>query len=82
MTRANYFLKVEREDYKAMERGDKMFLLLRDSAFEKGDWVRIEETVDGLYTGNQLRAMKITHILYGPNPGLEEGYVVLQLKYF
>ena len=81
MSRQHHYLKCETEYYQAVERGDKTFELRKnDRNYQVGDLLHLKETVNGVYTERQLKPKEVVYILEGGKYGLEEGYVIMQLK--
>ena len=79
MSRQHHHLKTETEYYQQLEAGVKRFELRKnDRNFQKGDYLHLEETVNGQYTGRALH-MEVKYILHGGKFGLEEGYCIMQL---
>lgn len=78
MPRQHHKLKTETEYYQAIEKGLKKFELRKnDRDYKVGDYIYLEETVNGTYTGRKLPPMEIKYILDGGKFGLEEGYCAI-----
>lgn len=81
MSRQHHYLKTETEYYQAIEKGLKTFELRQnDRNFQIGDMLYLQETVNGVYTGRELPQKEVVYILEGGKYGLQEGYVIMQLK--
>ena len=81
MSRQHHYLKTETEYYQAIEKGLKTFELRQnDRNYQIGDMLYLQETVNGVYTGRELPQKEVVYILEGGKYGLQEGYVIMQLK--
>lgn len=81
MSIKHHYLKTETEYYQAVEQALKTFEIRKnDRDFQVGDLIYLTEVVNGTYTGRKLSPMQINYIFHGGEYGLEEGYVILQLK--
>ena len=78
MSRQHHYLKIETQYFQAIERGEKRFELRKnDRDFQKYDMVHLEETVNGVKTGRELRPRQIEYVLKDcPEYGLKEGYCI------
>jgi len=74
-----HYLKTETEYYQAVKRGEKLFELRKnDRDFRIGDFIYLEETVNGVKTGKYLEPKKIKYILKNCRKyGLKKGYCIL-----
>lgn len=73
-----HHLKTETEYYQAVEQGLKKFELRKnDRNFQVGDYLFLQETVNGIYTGRQIGRLEIKYILYGGNYGLDKDYCII-----
>lgn len=75
---AYHYLKTETEYYKSVEFAVKRFELRKnDRGFQVGDFIVLEETINGVRTGRQMQPKKIRYILHGGKFGLDEDYCIL-----
>lgn len=74
-----HYLKVQKEYYDALERGDKRFEIRKnDRNFKKDDELYLYEINGKNATGRSLDFV-VTDIFYGPGFGLRRGYCVMSL---
>ena len=72
-------LKCESEFYQVIKTGLQNFEFRKnDRGFKVGDDLILVETTDGIPTGQELRALTVTYILYGGKFGLPEGYCIME----
>ena len=78
MSRQHHRLKTETEYYQAVERGVKKFELRKnDRGFKVGDFLYLQEVVNGEHTGRNFAPLEVKYILHGGQYGLEEGYCIM-----
>ena len=83
MSRKYHYLKTETEYFQAVEKGKKKFELRKnDRNFEVYDMVILEETIEGIKTGRQLRPLEIMYILKGGKYGLDDGFCIINWQLF
>ncbi len=72
-------LKCESEYFQAIKVGNKNFEFRKnDRGFKVGDDLVLVETMDGIPTGKELRALTVTYILYGGKFGLPRDYCIME----
>jgi hypothetical protein len=78
MSRQHHYLKIETQYYQAIERGNKKFELRKnDRDFQVLDFIILQETVNGVYTGRELPQLEIKYILFGGKYGLAEDHCII-----
>lgn len=72
-------LKILPEYFDEVQSHDKQFELRKDDRdYRVGDFILLEEFVNGSYTGRTVGCFKISYILRNcPEYGLAEGYCIL-----
>lgn len=59
--------------------GEKLFELRKnDRKFQRGDFVKLREWINGKYTGSYI-VKRITYVLEGGEYGLDKEYVIFSL---
>lgn len=76
-----HYLKTETQFYQDVEKGLKDFEIRKnDRSFKVDDFLCLEETVNGIYTGRTYLPLRIKYILHGGQYGLDENYCILGFK--
>lgn len=75
-------LKIWSENFELIRSGIKTFEVRKnDRKYRAGDTLVLKEFSPHtfMYSGEKIK-VKVTHILYGGQFGIEEGYVVMSIK--
>lgn len=77
-----HYVKILPEYFDAVQNLEKNFELRKDDRnYQVGDFITLNEWKDGVYTGRQAGAYKISYILRNcPEYGLKDGYCIIGLK--
>jgi len=77
----HHYIDCETQDYQAVERGDKKFLVtLITSGLKTYDFIHFQEVVHGVPTKRTIGPLEVNFIEGSEHPGIVTGFCVLNWR--